>query len=208
MMVNREDPVHAAIPPGRTAGRTAAGTAITAADLHPPVPRRQGTRRIRSPTPRGYWPNKPPKDVGPGRSTGNASRLRVTVLAHEPPPWPGGRVVAAVGTYSGLHGRRGAGLGPSGACLRRERERGRGGGAWSRACRRSSEPAIPAGRFLSEGLAELAARPDDADAPAQLDNRVDDVLEDTELELRSRDADRLLPAGVRGQEHAGDGGPG
>jgi hypothetical protein len=25
MMVNRQDPVHAAIPPGRTAGRTAAG---------------------------------------------------------------------------------------------------------------------------------------------------------------------------------------
>ena len=42
-MVNGEDPVHAAIPPGRTAGRTAAGTAVTAADLHRPVPRRQGT---------------------------------------------------------------------------------------------------------------------------------------------------------------------
>jgi hypothetical protein len=43
-MQNEEDPVHAAIPPGRTAGQTAARTAVTAADLHRPVPRRQGTR--------------------------------------------------------------------------------------------------------------------------------------------------------------------
>jgi hypothetical protein len=38
-MLNGEDPVHAAIPPRRTAGRTAARTAVTAADLHRPVPR-------------------------------------------------------------------------------------------------------------------------------------------------------------------------
>ena len=37
-MLNEEDPVHAAILPGRT-GRTAARTAVTAADLHRPVPR-------------------------------------------------------------------------------------------------------------------------------------------------------------------------
>jgi len=43
-MPNEEDPVHAAIPPGSTAGRTAARTAVTAADLHRPVPRRQGTQ--------------------------------------------------------------------------------------------------------------------------------------------------------------------
>ena len=35
-MLNEEDPVHAAIPPGSTAGRTAARTAVTAADLHQP----------------------------------------------------------------------------------------------------------------------------------------------------------------------------
>jgi hypothetical protein len=46
-MLNVEDPVHAAIPPGRTAGQTAARTAVTAADLHRPVPRRQGTRSAR-----------------------------------------------------------------------------------------------------------------------------------------------------------------
>ena len=46
-MLNEEDPVHAAIPPGRTAGWTAARTAVTAADLHRPVPRRQGTRGAR-----------------------------------------------------------------------------------------------------------------------------------------------------------------
>ena len=34
MMLNREDPVPAAIPPGRTAGRTGTGTAFTAADPH------------------------------------------------------------------------------------------------------------------------------------------------------------------------------
>jgi hypothetical protein len=47
MTLNGEDPVHAAIPPGRTVGRTAAGTAVTAADLHRPLPRRQGTRGAR-----------------------------------------------------------------------------------------------------------------------------------------------------------------
>jgi hypothetical protein len=36
-MLNEENPVHAAIPPGSTAGRTAARTAVTAADLHRPV---------------------------------------------------------------------------------------------------------------------------------------------------------------------------
>ena len=46
-MLNEEDPVHAAIPPGRTAGRTAARAAVAAADLHRPVPRRQGTRGAR-----------------------------------------------------------------------------------------------------------------------------------------------------------------
>jgi hypothetical protein len=47
-MVNEEDPVHAAIPPRGAVGRTAAGTAVTAADLHRPVPRRQGTRGARA----------------------------------------------------------------------------------------------------------------------------------------------------------------
>jgi hypothetical protein len=50
-MLNEEDPVGAAIPPGRTAGRTAARAAVTAADLHRPVPRRQGTRGARHGTP-------------------------------------------------------------------------------------------------------------------------------------------------------------
>jgi hypothetical protein len=50
-MLNEEDPVGAAIPPGRTAGRTAARTAVTAADLHRPVPRRQRTRGTRHGTP-------------------------------------------------------------------------------------------------------------------------------------------------------------
>jgi hypothetical protein len=35
-MLNEEDPVHAIIPPGSTADRTAARTAVTAADLHRP----------------------------------------------------------------------------------------------------------------------------------------------------------------------------
>src|SRR5580698_5635703 len=39
-MLNEEDPVRATIPPGSTAGRTAARTALTGADLHRPVPRR------------------------------------------------------------------------------------------------------------------------------------------------------------------------
>jgi hypothetical protein len=46
-MLNEENPVHATIPPGSTADRTAARTAVTAADLHRPVPRRQGTRGAR-----------------------------------------------------------------------------------------------------------------------------------------------------------------
>jgi hypothetical protein len=50
-MVNEEDPVRAAIPPRGAVGRTAAGTAVTAADLHRPVPRRQGTRGARHGTP-------------------------------------------------------------------------------------------------------------------------------------------------------------
>jgi hypothetical protein len=43
-MVNGEDPVHAAIAPGRTAGRTAAGTAVTAADSS-----RAGSAPVRHP---------------------------------------------------------------------------------------------------------------------------------------------------------------
>jgi hypothetical protein len=50
-MLNEDDPVHAAIPPGRTADRTAARTAVAAADLHRPVPRRQGIRCTRHGTP-------------------------------------------------------------------------------------------------------------------------------------------------------------
>jgi len=52
--MNAEDPVHAAIPRGRAAGLTAAGTAVTAADLHRPVPCRQGTRGARRDTRPAY----------------------------------------------------------------------------------------------------------------------------------------------------------
>jgi hypothetical protein len=70
-MLNGEDPVHAAIPSGRNAGRTAAGTAVTAADLHRPAPRRQGipgTCRGTRPACRARRPTWSARDRRPWRA--------------------------------------------------------------------------------------------------------------------------------------------